>query len=238
MDFEFSSGQREIREAVTSLCARFGDDYWRECDERNAYPEEFVRTLSEAGWLAALIPQEYGGAGLTMLDGSIILEEINHSGGNAAACHAQMYTMASLLKHGSEEQKRRYLPRIASGELRLQAFGVTEPDAGSETPRIKTFARRAGDNYVINGSKIFTSRYQHSDMLLLLTRTTAFRRGKEKDRRHEPVSGQPARIRRCDQGRAHRYHDQPRHQSALYRQSDSAARSANRRGRQRASITC
>ncbi len=111
MDFEFSSGQREIREAVSSLCARFGDDYWRQCDERSAYPEEFVRTLSEAGWLAALIPQEYGGAGLTMLDGSIILEEINHSGGNAAACHAQMYTMASLLKHGSEEQKRRYLPR-------------------------------------------------------------------------------------------------------------------------------
>ena len=180
MDFEFSSGQREIREAVSSLCARFGDDYWRECDERNAYPEEFVRTLSEAGWLAAFIPQEYGGAGLTMLDGSIILEEINHSGGNAAACHAQMYTMASLLKHGNEEQKRRYLPRIASGELRLQAFGVTEPDAGSETPRIKTFARRAGDNYVINGSKIFTSRYQHSDMLLLLTRTTAFDEVKKK----------------------------------------------------------
>ena len=180
MDFEFSSGQREIREAVSSLCARFGDDYWRQCDERSAYPEEFVRTLSEAGWLAALIPQEYGGAGLTMLDGSIILEEINHSGGNAAACHAQMYTMASLLKHGSEEQKRRYLPRIASGELRLQAFGVTEPDAGSETPRIKTFARRSGDNYVINGSKIFTSRYQHSDMLLLLTRTTPFDEVKKK----------------------------------------------------------
>src|ERR1700692_506483 len=172
MDFEFSSGQREIREAVSKLGPRFGDDYWRECDERSAYPEEFVKTLSEAGWLAALIPQEYGGAGLTMLDGSIILEEINHSGGNAAACHAQMYTMASLLKHGSEEQKRRYLPRIASGELRLQAFGVTEPDAGSHTTTIESFARRAGDNYVINGSKIFTSRYQHSDMLLLLTGKT------------------------------------------------------------------
>jgi acyl-CoA dehydrogenase len=180
MDFEFSSGQREIREAVSSLCARFGDEYWRQCDEQSSYPEEFVRTLSEAGWLAALIPQEYGGAGLTMLDGSIILEEINHSGGNAAACHAQMYTMAALLKHGSEEQKQRYLPRIASGELRLQAFGVTEPDAGSETPKIKTFARRAGDNYVINGSKIFTSRYKHSDMLLLLTRTTPFDEVKKK----------------------------------------------------------
>ena len=180
MDFEFSSAQREIREAVSSLCARFGDEYWRQCDEQSSYPEEFVRTLSEAGWLAALIPQEYGGAGLTMLDGSIILEEINHSGGNAAACHAQMYTMAALLKHGSEEQKQRYLPRIASGELRLQAFGVTEPDAGSETPKIKTFARRAGDNYVINGSKIFTSRYKHSDMLLLLTRTTPFDEAKKK----------------------------------------------------------
>src|SRR5260221_6891506 len=180
MDFEFSNSQREIRQAVSKLCARFGDDYWRECDERSAYPEEFVKTLSEAGWLAALIPQEYGGAGLTMLDGSIILEEINHSGGNAAACHAQMYTMASLLKHGGEEQKRRYLPRIASGELRLQAFGVTEPDAGSDTTKIKTFARRAGDNYVINGGKIFTSRYKHSDMLLLLTRTTPFDEVKKK----------------------------------------------------------
>src|SRR5262249_25745867 len=174
MDFEFSSGQREIRDAISSLCARFGDEYWRQCDERSAYPEEFVRTLSEAGWLAAFIPQEYGGARLTMVDGSIILEEINHSGRNSPACHAQKYTMASLLKHGSEEQKRRYLPRIAAGELRLQAFGVTDPDAGSETPKIKTFPRRVGDNYVINGGKISTSRYRHSDMLLLLTRTTAF----------------------------------------------------------------
>jgi acyl-CoA dehydrogenase len=180
MDFEFSNGQREIRDAVASLCARFGDEYWRQCDERGAYPEEFVRALAEAGWLAALIPQQYGGAGLSLLEGSIILEEINHSGGNAAACHAQMYTMAALLKHGSEEHKRRYLPRIASGELRLQAFGVTEPDAGSETPRIKTFARRSGDRYVINGGKIFTSRYQHSDMLLLLTRTTPFDEVKKK----------------------------------------------------------
>ncbi len=174
MDFELSTGQREIRDAVASLCARFGDEYWRQCDERSAYPEEFVKALGDAGWLAALIPQQYGGAGLTMLEGSVILEEINRSGGNAAACHAQMYTMASLLRHGSEEQKRRYLPRIASGDLRLQAFGVTEPDAGSETPKIKTFARRSGDGYVINGGKIFTSRYQHSDLLLLLTRTAPF----------------------------------------------------------------
>jgi acyl-CoA dehydrogenase len=130
--------------------------------------------MTEAGWLAALIPQEFGGAGLSMLEASLILEEVNRSGGNAVACHAQMYTMAAILKHGNIEQKKRYLPRIASGELRLQSFGVTEPDAGSETPRIKTFARREGDNYVINGQKIFTSRYQHSDMLLLLTRSTPF----------------------------------------------------------------
>jgi acyl-CoA dehydrogenase len=180
MDFELSESQKEIRDAVTNLCARFGNEYWRACDEKNAYPDEFVKTLSEAGWLAALIPQEYGGAGLGMVEASLILEEINRSGGNAVACHAQMYTMASILKHGSAEQKSRYLPRIASGELRLQSFGITEPDAGSETPRIKTFARREGDHYVVNGQKIFTSRFQHSDMLLLLTRTTPFDEVKKK----------------------------------------------------------
>jgi len=180
MDFEFSDSQKEIRAAVAALCARFGNEYWRQCDEKNAYPDEFVRTMSEAGWLSALIPQQYGGAGLGMLEASLILEEINRSGGNAVACHAQMYTMASILKHGSAEQKQRYLPRIASGELRLQSFGITEPDAGSETPRIKTFARRQGDQYVVNGQKIFTSRYHHSDMLLLLTRTTPFDQVKKK----------------------------------------------------------
>ncbi len=180
MNFEFSDGQKEIRRAVAALCARFGNEYWRSCDERNAYPDEFVKTMTEAGWLSALIPQEYGGAGLGMLDASLILEEVNRSGGNAVACHAQMYTMAAILKHGSVEQKQRYLPRIASGELRLQSFGVTEPDAGSETPKIKTFARLEGDNYIINGQKIFTSRYQHSDMLLLLARTTPFDQVKKK----------------------------------------------------------
>ena len=180
MDFEFSDSQKEIRAAVAALCARFGNEYWRQCDEKKAYPDEFVRTMSEAGWLSALIPQQYGGAGLGMLEASLILEEINRSGGNAVACHAQMYTMASILKHGSAEQKQRYLPRIASGELRLQSFGITEPDAGSETPRIKTFARRQGDQYVVNGQKIFTSRYHHSDMLLLLTRTTPFDQVKKK----------------------------------------------------------
>src|SRR5215467_8157690 len=142
MEFERSDTQKEIREDVAALCARFGNEYWRRCDEKNAYPDEFVKNLGEAGWLAALIPQEYGGAGLGMLEASLILEEINHSGGNAVACHAQMYTMASILKHGCVEQKRRYLPAIASGALRLQSFGITEPDAGSDTPRIKTFARR------------------------------------------------------------------------------------------------
>ncbi|HLW70981.1 MAG TPA: acyl-CoA dehydrogenase family protein [Candidatus Binataceae bacterium] len=180
MEFEFTDSQKEIRQAVAALCARFGNEYWRSCDERNAYPDEFVKTMSDAGWLAALIPQEYGGAGLGMLEAGLILEEVNKSGGNAVACHAQMYTMAAILKHGSAAQKQQYLPRIASGELRLQSFGVTEPDAGSETPRIKTFARRVGDNYVINGQKIFTSRYQHSDMLLLLTRTTPFDEVKKK----------------------------------------------------------
>lgn len=174
MTFELTDDQKEIQRAVATLCARFGNEYWRGCDERGEYPDEFVKAMTEAGWLAALIPQEYGGAGLGMLDASLILEEVNRSGGNAVACHAQMYTMAAVLKYGTPEQKQKYLPRIASGELRLQSFGVTEPDAGSETPRIKTFARREGDNYVINGQKIFTSRYRHSDMLLLLARTTPF----------------------------------------------------------------
>lgn len=143
MDFEYSQTQHEIRDAVQKLCAEFGADYWRQCDEDSAYPETFVKTMSDAGWLASLIPEEYGGSGLSLLDGCLILEEINRSGGNGAACHAQMYTMAAILNHGNEAQKRKYLPRIADGSLRLQAFGVTEPDAGSNTLRIKTFAKRA-----------------------------------------------------------------------------------------------
>jgi alkylation response protein AidB-like acyl-CoA dehydrogenase len=158
--------------ATATLCRRFPPEYWRAADEARRYPQEFVQALTEAGWLGALIPEEYGGAGLGMLDAGLILEEINRSGGNAAPCHAQMYTMGSLLRHGSEEQKRRYLPAIAAGRLRLQAFGVTEPDAGSDTTRISTFARRAGDHYVVEGRKIFTSRVQHSDLLMLLARTT------------------------------------------------------------------
>ncbi len=172
MNFEFSEMQDEIRLAVRQLCARFDLDYWRACDEAKTYPEEFVRAVGEAGWLGALIPEAYGGGGLGMIEAAIILEEINRSGGSGAACHAQMYTMGALLRHGSEEQKRRYLPEIASGNLRLQAFGVTEPDAGSDTTQITTFARKTDRGYVISGQKVFTSRYQHSDLLLLVARTT------------------------------------------------------------------
>jgi acyl-CoA dehydrogenase len=174
MNFDYSETQIEIRAAVAKLCSEFGVDYWRDCDEREAYPEEFVIAMTKAGWLAALIPEAFGGSGLGVLDGCVILEEINRSGGNAAACHAQMYTMAALLNHGSEEQKRRYLPRIADGSLRLQAFGVTEPDAGSNTLQIKTFAKRVAGGYVINGQKIWTSRFKQSHMYMLVARTTPF----------------------------------------------------------------
>ncbi|MDR7416952.1 MAG: acyl-CoA dehydrogenase family protein [Armatimonadota bacterium] len=163
-----------LRESIRELCKRFPDEYWRELDRRRAYPEEFIRVLTEQGYLSILIPEEYGGAGLGITEASVILEEINRSGGNASACHAQMYTMAPILRYGSEEQKRRYLPRIASGELRLQAFAVTEPDAGSDTTRITTFARRVGDRYVIRGQKIFISRVLQSDLMLLLARTTRY----------------------------------------------------------------
>ena len=174
MDFSYSATQREIAEAVTSLAARFPDEYWRRCDAQTAYPEEFVAAMTEAGWLAALIPEAFGGSGLGLLDACVILQEINRNGGNGAACHAQMYTMASVLKHGSEAQKHAILPRIASGDLRLQAFGVTEPDAGSNTLRIKTFARKVNGGYVINGQKIWTSRFRQSDYYLLLARTTPY----------------------------------------------------------------
>jgi acyl-CoA dehydrogenase len=180
MDLEYTGTQNEIRAAVRKLCDEFGANYWRECDERGAYPEEFVVAMTEAGWLAALIPAEYGGSELGVLDGCLILEEINRSGGNGAACHAQMYTMASILNHGSEAQKRKYLPSVADGSLRLQAFGVTEPDAGSNTLKIKTFARKVPGGYVINGQKIWTSRYKQSHMYLLITRTTPFDQVKKK----------------------------------------------------------
>ena len=172
MSFEYTDTQEEIREAVRRLCQSYGPNYWRECDEAGSYPEAFVNTMTEAGWLGALIPEEYGGSGLGVLDGCLILQEINRAGGNGASCHAQMYTMASVLNHGSEAQKQRYLPRIAEGSLRLQAFGVTEPDAGSNTLAIKTFGKRTDDGWVINGQKIWTSRYFQSHLYLLVVRTT------------------------------------------------------------------
>ncbi len=170
----------EIRAEIRKFCSKYGDEYWRKLDRERQYPEQFVQELTQAGWLAALIPERYGGSGLSMKEASVILEEINRSGGNSAACHAQMYIMGSLLRHGSEEQKRRYLPKIASGEIRLQAFGVTEPDAGSDTTHIRTFARKDGDFYIVNGGKIFTSRVQHSDMMLLLARTTPYEQCEKK----------------------------------------------------------
>jgi len=160
----------EIRAAVRELCDRFGVEYWRKL-EPDTYPEEFVRALTEAGWLAALIPEAYGGGGLGIAEASVVLEEVNRSGGNAAACHAQMYVMGTLLRHGSEEQKRRILPRIAAGEIRLQAFGVTEPAAGSETTAITTRAEPEGDAWLLHGQKVFTSRAEHSDLMLALART-------------------------------------------------------------------
>jgi acyl-CoA dehydrogenase len=162
----------EIREEIRKLCSKYPNEYWRKLDKEDEYPEHFVQELTDAGWLAALIPEQYGGSGLTVREASVILEEVNRSGGNAAACHAQMYIMGTLLRHGNDEQKGRYLPKIASGEIRLQAFGVTEPNTGSDTTQLQTFARKDGDYYIVNGAKIFISRVQHSDMMLLLARTT------------------------------------------------------------------
>ena len=161
----------ELRAEVRALCAGFPDEYWRELDRARAYPEAFVQAFTEAGLLAALVPEEYGGRGMTLAQASVVLEEINRSGGHAAACHAQMYTMGALLRHGSEEQKRRYLPGIAAGRIRLQAFSVTEPEAGSDTTRISTRAVREGDEYVITGHKNWTSRIEQSELLILLART-------------------------------------------------------------------
>ena len=162
----------EIREAVRKLCAGFPGEYWRALDRDRTYPTEFVKTLTEAGFLSVLIPEEYGGSGLGLSAANAVLEEIHRSGGNGGGCHAQMYTMGTVLKHGSAAQKAEYLPKIASGELRLQAFGVTEPTAGTDTTRISTFAKRVGDKYVVNGQKIWISRAEHSDLMVLLVRTT------------------------------------------------------------------
>ena len=163
-----------IRQAVRDVCKDFPGAYWRELDQRHGYPTDFVDQLTKLGWLSVLIPEEYGGAGLGVTEAGAILEEINRSGGNSAACHAQMYTMGVVLRHGSDELKRRYLPDVASGALRLQAFAVTEPDAGSETTRLRTTAVRKGDKYVVNGQKMFISRVEHSDLMVLLARTTPY----------------------------------------------------------------
>jgi acyl-CoA dehydrogenase len=163
---------QDIRDAVRALCAQFPDEYHRKVDEEKRYPEEFVDALTQAGWLAALIPQEYGGSGLGLSEASVIMEEINRCGGNSGACHGQMYNMGTLLRHGSDEQKRNYLPKIASGEWRLQSMGVTEPTTGTDTTNIKTTAVKRGDRWVVNGQKVWISRVQHSDFMILLARTT------------------------------------------------------------------
>src|SRR5690349_22138290 len=162
----------DVRAGVRALCAKFPGEYWRALDRERAYPTEFVAALTKAGYLAALIPEQYGGSGLPLAAAAAILEEIHASGGNGAACHAQMYTMGTLLRHGSAAQKARWLPAIANGELRLQAFGVTEPTSGTDTLSLRTTAVRDGDHYVINGQKVWTSRAEHSDLMLLLARST------------------------------------------------------------------
>tara|TARA_B100000963_G_scaffold332874_1_gene324753 strand:- start:619 stop:1782 length:1164 start_codon:yes stop_codon:yes gene_type:complete len=162
----------EIREGIKSLCKEFPPEYHRKIDEDQKYPEEFVDALTKAGWMAALIPEEFGGSGLGLIEASIIMEEINRSGGNSGACHGQMYNMNTLVQHGSTDQKNRILPKLASGELRLQSMAVTEPTTGTDTTKLKTFAEKKGDRYIINGQKVWTSRVQHSDLMILLARTT------------------------------------------------------------------
>ena len=168
----FAERYADIRQAVRDVCRTFDSLYWQNVEKTAGYPEAFVQALTQAGWLAALIPEEFGGGGVSLLEASVILEEINRSGANSGACHAQMYTMGSLLRHGSHEQKRRYLPQIAAGDLSLQSFAVTEPTTGTDTTKTKTFAEKRGDHYVVNGQKVWISRVQHSDLMILLARTT------------------------------------------------------------------
>jgi acyl-CoA dehydrogenase len=175
-----SEAYQDIRDAVRALCAEFPPEYHRQIDQDRSYPEAFVDALTKAGWMAALIPEEYGGSGLGLTEASVIMEEINRSGGNSGACHGQMYNMGTLLRHGSNAQKQKYLPRIASGELRLQSMGVTEPTTGTDTTKIKTKAEKRGEKYVINGQKVWISRVQHSDLMILLARTTPLAEVKKK----------------------------------------------------------
>src|SRR6266568_4605541 len=171
---------QDIRDAVRDLCGEFPAEYFRKIDEERGYPEAFVDALTKAGWLAAMIPQEYGGSGLGLTEATVIMEEINRAGGNSGACHGQMYNMGTLLRHGSEAQKQAYLPKIASGELRLQSMAVTEPTTGTDTTSLKTVAVRKGDRYIVNGQKVWISRIQHSDLMILLARTTPFAEVKRK----------------------------------------------------------
>ncbi|MGA0127849.1 MAG: acyl-CoA dehydrogenase family protein [Burkholderiales bacterium] len=180
MNFSSDERCRDIRDGVRAVCEQFPDEYHRDIDSRRDYPEAFVTALTEAGWLSAMIPEEFGGSGLGLVEASVIMEEINRCGGNAGACHGQMYNMGTLLRHGSAEQKSEYLPKIASGELRLQSMGVTEPTTGTDTTKIKTFARRDGDRYIVNGQKVWISRVQHSDLMILLARTTPLDQVKKK----------------------------------------------------------
>ena len=170
----------DLRDGVRAVCNQFDNAYWQQIDEARGYPEAFVQALTEAGWLSALIPEEYGGSGLSLTEASIIMEEINRSGGNSGACHGQMYNMGTLLRHGSDAQKKKYLPKIATGELRLQSMGVTEPTAGTDTTKIKTVAVKKGDKYVVNGQKVWISRIQHSELMILLARTTPLDQVKKK----------------------------------------------------------
>ena len=180
IEHTLSNNFPEIRDAIRALCAEFPDEYFRKIDEQRAYPETFVDALTKAGWLAALIPQEYGGSGLCLTEASVIMEEINRCGGNSGACHGQMYNMGTLLRHGSQAQKEKYLPRIASGEWRLQSMGVTEPTTGTDTTKIKTSAVKKDGRYVVNGQKVWISRVQHSDWMILLARTTPLAEVKKK----------------------------------------------------------
>ena len=180
MSFALTDDQRALKTAVYDLCKQYTGEYWRELDAKREYPDAFINDLTKAGYLAVLIPQEYGGAGLGIMEAALILEEINRSGGNGGACHAQMYIMGTVLRHGSEPQKRQYLPKLATGELRLQAFGVTEPNAGSDTTKLQTTAIKKGDRYVVNGQKMFISRVLQSDLMLLLARTTPVDQVKKK----------------------------------------------------------
>jgi len=180
MTFVATDRHQDLREAIRDLCKEFPDEYYRRIDEKRGYPEEFVKALTRAGWLAAMIPQEYGGSGLGLSEATVIMEEINHCGGNSGACHGQMYNMGTLLRHGSDAQKREYLPKIASGDLRLQSMGVTEPTTGTDTTQIKTTAVKRSDRYLINGQKVWISRVLHSDLMILLARTTPLAEVKKK----------------------------------------------------------